>query len=133
MSSEEVLAELKTTIAMVPAIKYQPFYPETLALSQHQLVRLGEWPLYRSDALVRSAGALQACAAADSACIRVHPETARKLKLDDMATVSQGDIEITLPLKRDERMVEDVVWVPNAMPETVDLGSSFAPISIKAL
>ena len=57
--------------------------------------------------------------------------TADRLKLDDVATVSQGDIEITLPLKRDERIAADVVWVANAMPETVDLGHSFAAITIK--
>ena len=53
------------------------------------------------------------------------------MKLDEIATVSQGDIEITLPLKRDERVAHDVVWVANALPETADLGHSFAAITIK--
>ena len=83
------------------------------------------------DSIVRNAKDLQLCAAADSACIRIHPTTADRLQLDEIATVSQGDIEITLPLKRDERIAADVVWVANAMPETVDLGHSFAAITIK--
>ncbi len=85
----------------------------------------------RSDSIVRNAHELQICAAAEPACIRIHPETAQRLKLDEVATASQGDIEITLPLKRDERIAADVVWVANAMPETVDLGHSFASITIK--
>jgi NADH-quinone oxidoreductase subunit G len=111
--------------------KYQPYYPESLPLNQHSLTRVGEWPLYRIDSIVRNSEALQACASAEHACIRIHPDTANRLKLDEVATVSQGDIEITLPLKRDERVALDVVWVANAMPETVDLGHSFAAINIK--
>ncbi|MCC5014658.1 MULTISPECIES: NADH-quinone oxidoreductase subunit NuoG [unclassified Legionella] len=131
VSSEEVLAEIKSLAGMVAEIKYQPYYPESLPVINKQLVRVGEWPLYRCDSIVRHAQALQLCAASESACIRIHPTTANRLKLDEVATVSQGDIEITLPLKRDERMAPDVVWVANAMPETADLGHSFAAITIK--
>ncbi|MFC3908917.1 NADH-quinone oxidoreductase subunit NuoG [Legionella dresdenensis] len=131
VSSEEVLDEIKAMAAIMSDIKYRPYYPESLPLNNQQLVRVGEWPLYRGDAIVRNAGALQNCAAADQVCIKIHPETANRLKLDEVATVSQGNIEITLPLKRDERMAPDVVWVANAMPETVDLGHSFAAITIK--
>jgi NADH-quinone oxidoreductase subunit G len=53
------------------------------------------------------------------------------LKLDETATVSQGDIEITLPLHRDDRIAPDVVWVANALAETIDLGHAFAAITIK--
>jgi len=130
-SSEEALEEVKGLIAVMSENKYQPFYPESLPVVNHQFVRVGEWPLYRTDAIVRNAPSLQSCAAAESACIRIHPETAKRLKLDEIATVSQGNIEITLPLKRDERMAADVIWVANAMPETVDLGHSFAAITIK--
>ncbi|KTC94425.1 NADH-quinone oxidoreductase subunit NuoG [Legionella erythra] len=131
VSSDDILTEVKSIVGMTAEVKYQPYYPESLPAYHQQLVRVGEWPLYRCDAIVRSAQALQNCAAAESACIRVHPDTANRLKLDEVATVSQGDIEITLPLKRDERIAPDVVWVANAMPETVDLGHSFAAITIK--
>ncbi|MDI9818933.1 MULTISPECIES: NADH-quinone oxidoreductase subunit NuoG [unclassified Legionella] len=130
-SSEDVLNEVKSQANLAAEIKYQPYYPESLPLSNQQLIRLGEWPLYRSDMIVRHAQALQVCAAAEAACIRIHPSTADRLKLGEAATVSQGDIEITLPLKRDERIAPDVVWVANAMPETIDLGHSFAAITIK--
>lgn len=131
LSSEDVLSEIKNLVSMTTEINYEPFFPEALPLSNQQLVRVGEWPLYRNDMIVRHAQALQNCAAAETACIRIHPNTANRLKLGEIATVTQGDIEITLPLKRDERMAPDVVWVANAMPETVDLGHSFAAITIK--
>ncbi|KTD22680.1 NADH dehydrogenase I chain G [Legionella lansingensis] len=130
-SSEDVLNEIKSLANQTSEMQYQPTYPESLPLNNQPLVRVGEWPLYRSDMIVRHAAALQTCAAAESACVRINPVTAEKLKLDEVATVSQGDIEITLPLKRDERVAPDVVWVANAMPETIDLGHSFAAITIK--
>lgn len=130
-STEEVYKDLKARVDLMQTIAYTPYYPASMPEQKEQMVRVGEWPLYKSDAIVRHASALQECAAAESACIRIHPATASRLKLDESATVSQGDIEITLPLKRDERIAPDVVWVPNAMPETVDLGHSFAAITIK--
>jgi NADH-quinone oxidoreductase subunit G len=131
-STEDILAEVKNHSTITSGHVYSPYYPECLPVINQALVRVGEWPLYRSDALVRNTKALQLCAAAESACIRLNPITADRLKLEDTATVSQGDIEITLPLKRDERIAVDVVWVANAMPETVDLGHSFAAITIKS-
>ncbi|MCX7117810.1 MAG: NADH-quinone oxidoreductase subunit NuoG [Legionellales bacterium] len=130
-SSEEVLKDLKHSVDMASVRTPALFYPKSLPVSRKHLVRVGEWPLYRLDMIVRHAQALQDCASAESPCVRIHPKTADNLQLLETATVSQGDIEITLPLKRDERVAPDVIWVANAMPETVDLGHAFAEISIK--
>lgn len=130
-STEDVLTEINNHIRMTSEQEYSPYYPESLPVLNQSLVRVGEWPLYRVDAIVRNAKELQQCASSETACIRINPATADKYKLDEVATVSQGDIEITLPLKRDERIAADVVWVANAMPETADLGHSFAAITIK--
>lgn len=131
-STEEVLSALKVELAGHDAQSVACFYPDAWPEVQHELVRVGEWPLYRTDAVVRHAKALQVCAAADDACVRMHPTTAKRLDLTEMATVSQGDIEITLPLKCDARVAPNVIWVPNAMSETVDLGHAFAPITVKS-
>lgn len=130
-STEDVLTEVKEQLTMTGTVDYSPYYPESLPSISDSLVRVGEWPLYRSDAIVRNVADLQQCAASEVACIRMHPSTAERLKLAEVATVSQSDIEITLPLIRDERIASDVVWIANAMPETVDLGHSFAAITIK--
>lgn len=130
-SSADVLEEIKTAATMMTEQTYQPVYPDSLPVNKHQLTRVGEWPLYRIDAIVRHANALQECASADAPGIHMHPQTADRLKLADTATVSQGDIEIILPIIRNERMAVDVVWLPNAMPETADLGHAFSEIIIK--
>ena len=126
-----MLSALKAELALAEAPKAECFYPEAWPETQAGLVRLGEWPLYRTDAVVRHAQALQACAAADEVCVRLHPTTAKRLDLSEMATVSQGDIEITLPLECDERIAPGVVSVACALSETVDLGHAFSSITIK--
>ncbi len=131
VSSEEVLDDIKTAFKMAHDLKAPLHIPEQMPENKALFYRVGEWPMYGIDAITRHAQALQESAAADTACIRVHPETAERLKLDEQATIAQGDIEITLPLKRDERVAPDAVCVANALPETVDLGHAFAPITIK--
>ena len=123
--------EIQGLVDMMHESNYKLFYPEYLPKLSDEFVRVGEWPLYRSDAIVRHANELQQCASSESACIRMHPITADKLQLDAFATVSQNDIEITLPLVRDARIARDVIWVANAMPETVDLGHAFSTIKVK--
>ncbi|MDP3704603.1 MAG: NADH-quinone oxidoreductase subunit NuoG [Legionellaceae bacterium] len=130
-SSQDVLDELNVRFTMGHDVKSTRFYPDALPSSRDKLVRAGEWPLYRSDAIVRHAKELQQCGSSETTCIRINSITADKLKLGDIATVSQGEIEITLPLQRDDRIAIDTVWVANAMPETVDLGHAYAAITIK--
>lgn len=130
-SSQDVLHEVQQHHALAHPLTAAYFYPDALPESTHSLVRAGEWSLYRSDMLVRHADALQTCGSAETACIRVHIDTAKRLNLGEMATVSQGDIGVTLPLIRDERIAEDTVWVANAMLETIDLGPAFGAITIK--
>ena len=77
VSTEDVLAEMKNSVAITMEQEYKPYYPESLPLMNQSLVRVGEWPLYRSDAIVRNAKELQLCAAADSACIRINPTNSR--------------------------------------------------------
>ena len=130
-STADVLNEIKAYVDNMSVVDQSLFFPTALPVHKKGLMRIGEWPLYRSDATVRHAGALQNCAAADNVSIHVHPDTANYYKLGDVATVSQGDIEITLPLVQNHRVSLDSVWLQNALAETVDLGHAFATISIR--
>ncbi len=130
-STQVILDQIKTDLALVDSPAEDCFYPETLPAAHEALVRVGEWPLYRTDPMLRHASALQTCAAADKAMVRLHPTTAKQFDLDETATVSQGDIEITLPLECDERIAPGVVSVACALSETVDLGHAFSSITIK--
>ncbi len=131
LGSEEITQEISQKFAACTEIKPACYYPDALPLARENLTRIGEWPLYRIDPIVRRSHALQTCGSAEASCIRVHPDTAKKYGLTTVATISQSDIEITLPLEIDERIVRDAVWVANGMPETIDLGHSFAAIMIK--
>src|SRR3990167_1265233 len=129
-SSAEILDEINSAVSMMSELKGNFIYPESLPAAKNTIVRTGEWPIYRIDSILRHAPELHAAGSADKSVIKIHPKTAQKLKLGENATVSQGDIEITLPLIMDERIAPDTVWVLNAMPETIDLGHAFAPITI---
>ena len=131
-STQDILAEIQKKYDNATMREFEPVYAESLPFCQDPIVRVASWPLYRADALVRNAAALQRAGQVDTACIRIHPETASRLKLQQIATVSQGNIEITLPLEHDERVALDVVWIDNALPETMDLGHSFAAITVKS-
>ncbi len=131
-STAEVLDDIKQQMGRVHTNIPERYFPESLPFLPQRLVRVGEWPLYRCDAIVRHAAALQDAASADYAKACINPITADIFKLGDTVTVSQGDIEITLPLKHDMRIAQDVVWVQNAFIETMDLGHAFATISIKS-
>lgn len=130
-STDDVLTEVKALVSMMHDVNPKLFYPESLPAVRDELVRVGEWPLYRIDAIVRHSLELQHCGSAEKACVKMNPETIQRLQLDASATVSQDHIEITLPLESDARIAPDVIWVANAMPETVDLGHAFAAIKVK--
>lgn len=131
-SSEKVLEELKTVVAISSHKETKKrWYPKEMPIFHEGLLRIGEWPIYRVDAIVRHAEALQQSALSKPAVIRIHPDLARELGLSEFATVSQGNIEITLPLEKDDRLAPDVVWIPNGMPETLDLGHAFSHVTIQ--
>ena len=131
MSSDDVLSEVKSLYSMAAGIEKTFISPTQMPDHAASFCRIGEWSMYRIDAITRHSEALQKSAAADKPCVRVHPKTANRLKLEEQATIAQGDIEITLPLKRDDTVALDCICVACGLPETADLGSAFAPITIK--
>ncbi len=81
--------------------------------------------------LTRYSLPLQKAASADKMLAKIHSLTAKKYGLFDKVTVIQGDIEITLPVKHDDAIAEDTLWLLNGFVETMDLGHSFGEIIIK--
>ncbi|MCX7114765.1 MAG: NADH-quinone oxidoreductase subunit NuoG [Gammaproteobacteria bacterium] len=129
-SSEQVLNELKSKLQSSAEIAYQPFLQATPFMSSSGLMRVGGWPLYGIDGLVRHAEALQHCGSVDKASVRMHPETAQRYKVTEIVTISQGVIAVTLPLEYDEKVAKDTVCVLNGLSETMDLGYPFAEIEV---
>ncbi|WP_338521904.1 NADH-quinone oxidoreductase subunit NuoG [Candidatus Legionella polyplacis] len=132
----EVLSEIKSILKKTKKIKYCPYFPKKFPISQKFLVRVGEWPLYRVDMIVRNSCELQTCPSSDidKVYVRINSSTAKKNNLltSKFVLVSQEDsMSVMLPIKCDDRVGMNMVWIVNAMLETVNLGYSFLKVDLK--
>jgi len=96
------------------------------------LQRVGEVPLYESDAIVRRAPALQKMAAKRPATAAMNSVLLAKLGLQDgeMVRVSQADGVVQLAAERDDRVAENCVRVP-VCAQTVALGDLYGEITVE--
>ena len=96
------------------------------------LERLGETPPYQLDALVRHAPALQASADAAPPAAWMGSELLTRLCLAEggLVRVSQGDRNVVLPVRRDDRLATDAIRVA-AHPLTAMLGPRLGPVSVE--
>ena len=61
---------------------------------------------------------------APGASLHVHPDDATRLSLTERATLTAGDVTVTLPVVIDESLSHGVVYVPFNQPDTPPLGSA---------
>ena len=96
------------------------------------LERLGETPPYQLDALVRHAPALQASTEASAPAAWMGSELLTRLCLAEggLVRVSQGNRDVVLPVRRDDRLATDAVRVA-AHPLTATLGPRLGPVSVE--
>jgi NADH-quinone oxidoreductase subunit G len=94
------------------------------------LQRIGEVPLYQSDAIVRRAPSLQKSAKAGMAAM--HSTTLAKLGLQDgdVVQATQSGVSVNLPVKRDDHVAEGCVRVPTCAA-TVALGDLYGEITVE--
>jgi NADH-quinone oxidoreductase subunit G len=100
---------------------------------QEGLWRVGETPIYATDALVRRAQPLQETVWAGPASAILHPATAEALgvKSGSRVTVQQQGNEVMLPLALDERLAQGCVWIPAGVAETTQLGQSIGSVTLR--
>ncbi len=132
-SSEDVLNEIKSIVPAVlnkSQVKELPLRNKNNA--DNNLTRIGEWPIYRADALCRNAPALQASEpGVESLKIRLHPETAQHYKISGPhVRVEQGDYEAVLPVCLDNRVAKNAIYVPCGLTETHGLGHALESITL---
>jgi NADH-quinone oxidoreductase subunit G len=96
------------------------------------LHRVGEVPMYGTDALCRRSDALQQTVHADSAFIGLNPVDASALKLEDGMTASfdQGGDTVELAVRVSTAVPEDAAWIRSATCATRVLGDSFGPVNV---
>ncbi len=135
-SSEQVRNDLENLIACTPKEARAFYLPQdgyqvTTETTAGHLERIGQWPLYRMDSLSRYAEPLQASGANAASVARVHPETLKHVNVAKTVTVSQGEIEITLPIELDASIAEGSISIASGLAETIDLSEPFAEIFVK--
>jgi len=100
-----------------------------------ELTRFAPWPIYRTDALVRRAKALQKTQHIlneNLASIALNQKTADRLKLKagSLVTATQEDSKLSLPLSINNQLADNLVLIPSGLNETAAFGASNAPIGV---
>ncbi len=133
-SAAEVLEELKSQMVKKSAETcFQWICPDNLPKPSKALTRVGIWPNYCVDGLVRRAPALQASVSEDFAVVKVCCAVAKQLQLTDgeKVVVRQGEHSIVLKLAIDEKVSEGTVLIYAGLEETRGLGDILGPIFLE--
>ena len=99
---------------------------------ERTIERIGEVPIYQSDAIVRRAPALQAAKDAQAPRAWANAGLMQRLGLNegDMILLKQGAGQTQLPVARDDRLPDNCVRVAAAHPLTAALGGMFDAITV---
>lgn len=132
LDARQVMAEVRTCC--------QPVQPDNLCASRVEFTpprrngvwRIGEVPIYATDALVRRAPALQRTPLAEPAQLRIGSALALQLGLHNTprATVQQNGYTAELPVTLDDTVADGCVWIAGALADNVELGPIIGPVDI---
>jgi len=132
VDTSEIAAELKLDLHTLPltAIGQLPDALTVPQLKPNTMQRIGDVPMYRSDALVRRAKALQAMLA--SPAVRMNALDMDRLGIvaKDLVRLGQGDSYVQLPAEADEAVPLGCVWVQSGTEAARALGEAFGSIMV---
>lgn len=143
-STEQIAERIKISIdtAKVKVGKYEELSLRLTSIPTkvpiHLFERVAEVPIYATDAIVRRATALQQTHDAQVRHVGLHPETAQRLELKEgqlvrLSTSTDEKHAVSLPVKHDQRLLPDTVWIPVGIPETTSLGFSFLQVTLEQI
>lgn len=97
------------------------------------LFRISDLPIYAVDHVVRRAGSLQQAVAEQQNHVAMSAKYAEQLGVsgEKVVRVVQGKQEATLPLKIDESIADDCVWIQRSGGQLDSLGEAIAPVEIQ--
>jgi len=136
---DEITKEIETTLSDLPEKTVnamgQWFCPESLTTPSGKLVRIGEWPIYAVDNIVRRSDVLQESMAHEPVAIRINRKVAEqfKLKEGDQARAKQKETAIVLPVMIDERVPEHSVLLVEGDRKTSGLAASIGEIELERM
>lgn len=132
VETSEIAAELKLDLQSVrlTAMGQLPVSLVVPKQDANMMQRIGDVPIYRTDALVRRAKSLQAMLA--SPVVRMHLVDMDRLGIvaGDLVRLGQGDRYVQLPAEADEAVPVGCVWVQAATEAARALGSAFGSIIV---
>jgi len=111
----------------VPQQAGGPLTDEPLAAAA--LTRFASWPIYRGDAVLRRATALNAHPLNRAPAARINANEARRLQLDDGCQVHVADG--VLPLVVDDAVADGTVWIEAANDLTATLPPYGAALTLR--
>jgi NADH-quinone oxidoreductase subunit G len=135
-STEDVRGELfaggETTVSASLNNALKQAVLGDLSAKANGIERIGEVPIYQSDAIVRRAPALQAAKDAQAPRAWASAGLMQRLGLNegDMILLKQGAGQTQLPVARDDRLPDNCVRVAAAHPLTAALGGMFDAITV---
>jgi NADH-quinone oxidoreductase subunit G len=96
------------------------------------LVRIATTPIYRVDAVVRRAQALQGTPLGRSPALRLNLESARALGLSagESASVADSEHEVRLPVEIDDTVANGAAWIEAGHADTGALGPTGTVLKI---
>ena len=126
---EEMLTEI--TQANYTAADIELATPASTA----DLCRVGDLAMYAVDGLCRRSEYLQETVHADNTFVGLNPDDAgsRGFAEGREVKVSQGEGQVTLPVRIFSELPTGAVWVKSATNVGSTLGDSFGPISVEAI
>jgi NADH-quinone oxidoreductase subunit G len=107
--------------------------PGLSSTSTQGLQRVTDVPIYRSDAMVRRAPALQATSASRGPVARMHQQTLDGLgiKTGEQVRVKSSTGQVNLAAEVDNTLVPGAVRIAAAFEQTVALGSAFGQLQVE--
>ncbi|MDZ4813801.1 MAG: NADH-quinone oxidoreductase subunit NuoG [Pseudomonadota bacterium] len=135
--SEFAFTEFSELLPRLSAIgKLNPNPVSVLSSSRRPLgsglIRVATVPIYSVDAVVRRSEALQATPLAATACVGLNPADAARLGLGsgDAVRVTDGQVDVELPLAVDASVAIGSAWIPSALEATQSLLPTGSLISV---
>lgn len=132
VTSEQVCDEVKQACNNMRDMELAPYTPAEFPAEQG-LQRIGIWPLYRTDNIVRRSEPLQATLQQSEFGVRLNQAMADKydVQAGEEVSVCQDDICVPLPVIIDNRGVNDCVYIAAGVCGSEDLGSVTGQVQIK--
>jgi NADH-quinone oxidoreductase subunit G len=95
--------------------------------------RISDAPIYAVDNVVRRAGSLQEAVAGQQNHAAMSAKCAEQMGVlnEQVVRIVQGKQEMTLPLKIDESISDDCVWIQRSSSQSDSLGEAIAPVEIQ--